>query len=158
MKRLIRRAGTTAGTALVVLAVAACGLPAQPSPHSTISAGPDRLRTFSVIHAVNGIPVACGLPNVEPRVVGTLEGDASAREPIWLRSADARRLSVVWPQGFTVKFEPAAVLYNDHGVAVAGAGQSVELSQVRLGTHAGTFDDPYIASGVVFGECYVFLP
>jgi len=36
------------------------------------------------------------------------------------------------------------------------AGQRTELSQTRPEEHAGTFDDPYIASGLILGGCYPF--
>jgi len=39
-------------------------------------------------------------------VVGTLRGQADAREPIWLEAADGVHLSVAWPDGFTVSSRP----------------------------------------------------
>jgi hypothetical protein len=90
-------------------------------------------------------------------LVGTLEGQAGAREPVWLRADDGRHLSVVWPADFTVRFEPNAVLRNEHGSVVAGAGERTRLDQVRPEEHAGTYDDPYIASGILLGGCYPFV-
>ena len=132
---------------------------APPSPPTgldvTMRAGPDGLRTFTAIHNINGVVVACPAFAVTNPVRGRLEGDPDDDlEPIWLRAADGPRLSVVWPHGFRVRFEPDAVLYNDRGNAVARAGQMVELGQTAMDEHTGTFDDPYIASGGVLGGCH----
>ena len=90
-------------------------------------------------------------------LAGTFQGQPGAREPAWIRSSDGRPLSIVWPGGFSVRFEPSAVLYNEKGKAVAHAGRSIELAQVRPEEHSGTFDDPYISSGILFDGCYPFL-
>jgi hypothetical protein len=124
--------------------------------HSVISTGADGLRTFSVIREVNGYSVACAAYGLADPLVGTFEGRAGAREPVWIRAADGRHLSVVWPEGFRVRFEPTAVLYNEQGTAVAKAGGRIVLGQIRPEDHAGTFEDPYIASGILFGRCYPF--
>ncbi len=39
-----------------------------------------------------------------------------------------------------------------------GPVRGLELGQVHLGDHTGTLDDPYIASGLVLGGCYVYSP
>jgi hypothetical protein len=152
MRSGIRRARLAATISLVVLAVAGCA----PS-HGAITAAPNGLRTFRVFHETNGNPVACPAFALTHPVAGTLEGDQSdKREPVWLETADGRRLSVVWPEGFTVRFEPDAVLYNELGKVVARAGQRTELSQTSPEEHAGTFDDPYLASGLTLGGCYPY--
>jgi hypothetical protein len=88
-------------------------------------------------------------------VHGVLEGNpADPREPVWLQGPDGARISVVWPAGFSVRFSPKAVLYNEQGHPVARAGDSVTLPQVALGSHAGTFADPYLATGMLLGGCY----
>jgi hypothetical protein len=66
-------------------------------------------------------------------------------------------LSVVWPAGSSARIESAAALYSDKGVRVAGKGDDVELSQTRWDDAAGTYDDPYLAAGIVFNGCYPFL-
>ncbi len=143
------------GAAAFALVIGGCGIV---QPHSVISTGPDGLRTFSVIRAIDGTPVVCAAFGLANPVVGTLQGNPRVpHEPVWLLTDDGRRLSVVWPEGFTVRFEPEAVLYNDQGRAVSRQGARTELSQVSPGEHAGTFDDPYIASGILFNDCYVFL-
>jgi hypothetical protein len=87
-------------------------------------------------------------------VSGTLRGNQGQLEPVWLEDVNGRRLSVVWPAGFTVRFEPEIVLYDERGVAVAAEGGVVRLGQVNLETAAGTYDDPYIAKGLAFNGCY----
>lgn len=61
---------------------------------------------------------------------------------------------MAWPERFTVRFEPNAVLYNEAGVAVAKHGSQVELGQVNLEEHAGTLADPYTADAILFDSCY----
>jgi hypothetical protein len=116
------------------------------------------LRTFTVIRESDGLPVVCPAFGLVSPVTGTFEGQAGAREPVWIRSEVGQPLSVVWPGGFTVRFEPAAVLYNEDGKPVARAGERTELSQVRRDEHAGTYEDPYVASGILFDGCYPFVP
>jgi hypothetical protein len=159
MDRARRRRHRLVATALLAVIVIACGPSQRPPPsRSTISTGPDGLRTFTATREEGGSLVSCGLVNVEPHVAGLLAGDAaSPDDPIWLVRG-GRRLSVVWPGGFSVRFEPRAVLYNDRGERVAAEGEMTELTQVSPDAAAGTFDDPYIASCWLFGEVYVYRP
>lgn len=146
---------------LSALLVAGCGfLPEPPRPdRSVIVRGPDRLRTFTVVREIDGAPLLCAAFGVLPAVEGILRGDpASINEPVWLEGDDERRLSIVWPEGFTLRFEPLAVLRDERNLVVAREGDSVVLGQVAQGEAAGTTDDPYIASGIVFDGCYPFRP
>jgi len=133
---------------LVALLVAACAV------HSVISTGLDGLRTFAVVRNADGSSVACAAFGLTNPVAGILEGQAGARDPVWLQADDGRHLSVVWPAGFTVRFEPDAAIYTDRVTLVGRAGDRIVLGQTRPGDAAGTFDDPYFASGLVFGDCY----
>jgi hypothetical protein len=147
--------------ALAAVVAAGCGILPDPSEpnHSVVIRGPDGLRTFTVIREVDGTPVLCTLGGAIPPVEGVLRGDqGDPVEPVWLERADGRRLSIIWPEGFTVRFEPLAVLRDEGGRIVARDGSSVELPQVPTTIAAGTFEDPYIASGLVFDGCYTFLP
>ena len=119
--------------------------------HSLISTSPDGLRTFAVVSGPN---VACPAFARANPVTGLLEGQAGAREPVWLQAADGHHISVVWPAGFGLRFEPAAVLYTDRGTLVGRAGDQIVLGQTGWSEAAGTFDDPYFASGLIFGGCY----
>ena len=63
----------------------------------------------------------------------------------------------MWPAGFTLRFEPDAAISTDRSTLVGRAGDRIVLSQTGYGDAAGTFDDPYFASGLVFGDCYPVL-
>lgn len=125
----------------------------EPSGH-TIMVGLDGLRTFTVTTSINGRQLLCTAGGAIPPLVGTLTGRPAGPEPILLSLADGTVVSVVWPHGFTVRFEPGAALYNDRSERVAKDGDQIVLGQVWRGSHLGTYDDPYIASGIVFDGCY----
>ena len=142
---------------VLAAALAGCSFP-QPAPRSVISTGPNGLRTFSWVTEVDGSPLVCPAFGLVHPVSGILRGDPDDRqEPIWLEGNAGTRLSVVWPAAFTVSFEPDVVLRDESGVVVASANDRVELGQVDAFAHAGTFGDPYIASGILFNGCYPFL-
>jgi hypothetical protein len=109
---------------------------------------------FAVVRNPDGSSVACAAFGLTNPVAGILDGQAGARDPVWLRAADGRHLSVVWPEGFTLQFAPDAAIYTDRGTLVGRAGDQIVLGQTRPGDATGTFDDPYFASGLVFGDCY----
>src|ERR1035437_80413 len=117
--RVVRRAYPVAPVTLLVavailvvaLLVAAC------IAHSVISTGPDGFRTFAVVRNPDGSSVACAAFARTTPVAGILEGQAGAREPVWLRADDGRHLSVVWPAGFTLRFAPDAAIYTDRANA-----------------------------------------
>ena len=144
-------------SALACSSVPSVATSAGADAHSRIVAGPDGLRTFTVVLETGGVPVSCPAFALVDPVHGTLDGSKGAREPVWIITSDGRHLSVVWPAGFSVRFEPEATLYNEHESVVAAAGKPVELSQTMWNSAAGTFDDPYIAQGLVFGGCYPFV-
>jgi hypothetical protein len=125
--------------------------------HSVVSTGPDGLRTFTIAGAEGGQPILCTLGKPIPPVTGRLGGQAGAPDPAWLVAADGRRLIVVWPAGFSVRFDPEVHLFDDRGRSVAMRNDPVELG-VRMTDAAGTHDDPYIADGIEFGGCYPYAP
>lgn len=131
----------------VLLAISATGCQ-QPG---TISTGPDGLRTFAT-----DPNVICSLGRYLPGFSAVLAGDPNDPERLWLVGVVPfqPRVSVVWPQGFHVRFEPDAVLYNEKGIPVARQGETVELPQVSGSEHAGTYADPYLAHGIIFDRCY----
>ena len=129
------------------------------APRSVITTGPDRLRTFTWVTEEDGGPVGCPAFAAAHPVSGVLRGDPNdPQEPVWLEGQAGTRLSIVWPAGFTVTFEPDGVLRDEKAAIVARAGDRVELGQVDALAKAGTFGDPYIASGLVFNGCYVYTP
>jgi hypothetical protein len=141
-------------TCLVIATSIACST----TPHSVITTGADGLRTFTVIRAIDGVPVVCPSFAVLDPVAGTFDGQVGAQDPVWIAVEDGRHLSVIWPEGFSVRFEPEAVLYNENDHAVARAHEPTELSQVKPEDHSGSFDDPYIASGLLYDGCYPYVP
>ena len=140
---------------IAALLVLACG---SSPPPSLIVTGPDGMRTFATLKQFDGHPVACPAYAVADPVRGTFEGAAGEHEPAWLVDRAGTRLSIVWPEGFTVRFEPLAALANEMGTVVVRAGQAVELGQVARDSASGTFEDPYIAQGIAFGGCYPYRP
>ena len=145
-----------AAALVAVLVAIGCGN-TQP-PVSVIASGPDGLRTFSWVREAGGVPVLCNASAAANPVVGVFRGDpARSAQPVWLEAGSGRPLSVVWPAGFTIRFEPMATLRNEVGGVVARDGDEVRLGQVQAEEHAGTFEDPYVASGVVFGGCYPYI-
>jgi hypothetical protein len=116
---------------------------ASPSPAFVV-------RTFPIRRGVE-----CDAFAVDNPVTGRLEGDpANPLEPVWLRDGDGTRLSIVWPEGFRVRFEPAATLYDAAGRVAARAGDIVTFVQVSPDEVGGSVDDPYYAAGIVFDGCY----
>jgi hypothetical protein len=124
---------------------------------SVITTGPDGLRTFTIGRASDGGEILCNTGKPIPPLTGTPDGQAGAPDPVWLLAADGRRLVVVWPAGFSVRFDPAARLFNDLGESVAREGDNLELG-VRTTDATGTHGDPYIAGGIEFGRCYSYVP
>lgn len=116
-----------------------------------ISSDGHGLRTFSW-SSTNAL---CHADQPLPLVSGTLRTDPAQSDPVWLVDRAGNRLSVVWPAGFTVRFDPSpAVLFNERGEVVATDGSWVTLGHTRPSDAAGTFDDPYFASGGTLGGCY----
>ncbi len=143
----------------VFLAVILAGCGPQESEPSNSRTGGVPLRTFAWIVGEDGQPAICPAFAVVPPVSGVLRGDPNdPQEAVWLEGQAGTRLSIVWPAGFTASFEPNVVLRDERGTVVAVAGDRVELAQVAPLEHAGTFGDPYLASGLVFQGCYGPLP
>jgi len=118
------------------------------------SVTPVALRTFPVSPPDAQGERSCDAIGVDDPVVGILDGDATLLEdPVWLRAQDGSKSSIVWPAGFTARFTPTVVLYDDRGAIVARAGDTISLQQSRS-TAAGSFDDPYYASGMLLQKCY----
>lgn len=93
----------------------------------------------------------------EPHVAGRLEGELGARpDPVWLETDDGGRLSVVWPEGFSVRFNPEPTLFDERGEVKARAGDRIELNQ-SMEDQTGTYDDPVIAVWFIEDPgCYVY--
>jgi hypothetical protein len=126
--------------------VAACGLLGGP----TIFKDANGLRTFP-------LPDAHGpcsqIAAIDP-VRGTLHGARGGSDQAWLVTTNGDHASVVWPQGFTVAFDPVFALVDEHGTVVAREGDEVTLAQVPTTAATGLYGDPYFASGSLFSGCY----
>ena len=142
---------------LLGVAIAGCAAaPRQTPPPGELIPGP--ILTFPVMREADGGPIQLcpAFAAVEP-VEGIFEGDPGRSSGVaWLRGTDGRQLTVAWPEGFTVRFEPDAVLYDERGKAQVRHGVGVRLEQVNVFDHAGTPADPYLATGLLFDGCYPF--
>src|SRR5262245_61973358 len=107
------------------------------------------LRTFPVADLA-----LCNLSRLLDPVSGTLHIEQGASDQAWIEADDGTHLSVVWPQGFTVRFDPDAALLDETGRLLKRDGDHVELSQVPPTAATGTYGDPYFATGGVFEGCY----
>jgi hypothetical protein len=93
----------------------------------------------------------------EAKVRGVLRGSPEAKGRVWLESRNEGTLLIAWPAGFSVRFEPEAVLRDDTGRVVGREGHGLSLDQVRVGQRADEPAHPdvaYVASGILLGSCY----
>jgi hypothetical protein len=141
------------GSALIILLVCTLGACRAAFTVSTVSTSADGLRTFTWPQDALCPAFASARP-----VSGVLRGEAGAREPVWIEGPDGQRWSVVWPAGFSVTFEPAAELRDEHGKVVARDGDPITLAQTNVDEATGAYDNPYIAHGLSVGAgCYPFV-
>lgn len=124
---------------------------------TVVVTGGHGLRTFTL--APRGEHVMClTYASLHP-VVGILRAEPpGSREPVRLEVSEGHRVSVVWPEGFTVTFEPDLVMRDQANRAVAHEGDRVKLDQTPFDEATGTWDDPYVAHGLTLGDCYPYLP
>jgi hypothetical protein len=157
--RCRRRAALQAAIAFAVLVTAAACDDRSSWPTSSISVGVDGLRTYTVISELpDGSLIGCGQVLASDPIIGVFHGDPEATEPVWVEDHDGQQLSFVWPKGFTVRFEPEAVLRSGVGQVVAREGDPVEFPMTERDQAAGTYADPYIPMCSVFGGAYIYLP
>jgi len=126
--------------------VVACGVLGGP----TIFKDADGLRTFPLPDAHGPCSQIAALDPVRD----ILHGAHGAPDQAWLVTTDGDQLSIVWPQGFTVTFDPVFSLVDDQGTVVARKGDDVTLAQVPTSAATGLYGDPYFASGSLFSGCY----
>lgn len=101
----------------------------------------------------------CAIGAAIPPVSGELEGDQTAApDYVWLRDGSNRRLFLVWPGGFHVKFSSPLQVVNADGELVAQGGDLITLPQVIAVLDSGTQDNPYRVVGQLVSElgthCY----
>ncbi len=130
----------------------------SPTVAASASVAPVAIRTFPVQREENGVPIACDSIGVENGVAGALTGDPADKEGVWLTALDGTRLSIVWPEGFTARFEPDVILLDEHFIDEPGTDERVAvvahegdmvLLQVERAAATGSFEDPYYASGIM---------
>lgn len=128
---------------VAALAVAACGAPDRSEGDAGVRTYPARLQNL------------CPASRAVDPVVGSLDGEFLASgDKAWLVAPDGSQLYVVWPQGFTLSFQPGPILRDERGRVVAEKDTPVTLLQVNRSDHSGTTNDPYIALGALFNGCY----
>lgn len=135
----------------VAFLVAGCGGPGlTPTPSPTLPPGlsPEPIRTFPLGSPGSPSGQVCPAFAVADPVTGTLTGDRSDPERVWLVGRSGR-ISIIWPAGFTLVFAPGATLYDERGGLFAQAGDTIGLDQIHAGSHAGTPADPYLAAGLI---------
>ncbi|HEU4674051.1 MAG TPA: hypothetical protein VFS32_14260 [Candidatus Limnocylindrales bacterium] len=110
------------------------------------------LRTFPWNRAPDA---GCDTIGVDDPVYGHLDGslDATRPDPLWLAAPDGRRLAIVWPDGFSVWFDPKPTVYDQNGAVFARTGDAVML-QVSRSAAKGTHADPYVAAGILLAGTF----
>jgi hypothetical protein len=102
---------------------------------------------------------ACNSYGIPDPVAGTLELEFGEVEALALIvDADGDRFHVLWPRGYSATSAGDGALLDETGQSVAADGAPVELSHVEVGIRAGTEDDPYVATGIFEGRCYIPAP
>jgi hypothetical protein len=154
-----RRTARHLVAAAVLIVVAGCGSPLPPVviPAGALAVPTNENLVRSYTDAA-GLDHLCTLEAAINPVSGALEGDQSdATWPVWLRAVDGSRLYVLWPRGFSVRFDPNPTLLDETGVPFASVS-GVMLAQVPRVPTMGTKDRPYTAGGLIHGNlgggCY----
>ena len=124
------------------------GLDAAPTPVTSARSElpPDAMplpRTFPL-----AITDGCDTIGVDNPVTGKLRGDPSDPDLVWLEAPGGKRLTIVWPAGFGIVFEPRLRLEQADGSLVAREGDTIVL-QVSRDDAAGSRADPYVATGIM---------
>jgi hypothetical protein len=94
-----------------------------------------------------GMAGLCPASRAGDPVVGRLEGDAGATPfSTWLVAADGRPVYVMWPRGFTARFEPSLELIDSRNEVIARRGEIIDLNMnwnVNPDLATGTRESPY---------------
>ena len=94
----------------------------------------------------------CGGGKFVPSLVGRLHGDSQDPQLVWLVADSGTRIDILWPPGFSVRFEPRLELLDDAGQLVGISGQEIDIN-TNPSSHAGTAEDPFPANHFD-GRCY----
>ncbi|HEX5467176.1 MAG TPA: hypothetical protein VFW92_10935 [Candidatus Limnocylindrales bacterium] len=132
------RQSSSAAMAVVLVVVAVGLLGCSATPGASIVA----VRTRPP--APSGQQILC---SVALHVPFTLVGDPTADPPDWgVTRADARRFDIVWPAGFTARFDPDLEILDPSGAVVARAG--------TISDAGGTGDDQTVWICGIGGKTY----
>lgn len=107
--------------------------------------------------------VGCAMWAAGDPLRGTLtfeEVDGANAVQTWVVADEGTRHYVAWPAGFTARRNDndELVLVDDQGTPLFNEGDVIELPQVDVRTHAGTTEDPFVASGFFANQCWVPPP
>lgn len=97
---------------LVVVIVVACST-GSPSPATVV------VPTFK--------PLPSGECPTAQLAAVRLRGDRAADPPVWVEDAQGKKLSILWPNGFSARFDPDLSLIGGSGQVVARAGDLLDL-------------------------------
>jgi hypothetical protein len=133
--------------AIVVTALAFGGSSAASAP---LPSGAIAVPTDENLLSSQQAGILCNLAGAIPPVAGVLQGDPTDLAwPVWLQAPDGHRTYVLWPRGFSVRFDPAATLLDENGSTFLSEGSPVALGQVAADPAYGTKDRPFVAGGLV---------
>jgi hypothetical protein len=134
---------------LAVVAGCDAAIPRTPLPDLLVGAA--RIKTWDRDPGT-AVPVACGGARAADPVIGSLDGSASSQPfSTWL-VADGRKVFVVWPRGFSARFEPLLELIDRNNLVIAAYGDAIDLN-IPSSSTGGTELDPYEAWWVN-SRCY----
>jgi hypothetical protein len=137
------RAGTLASTVAFLVMVAGC------ASRGPLPSGAVAVPTDDALVSSAQSNILCTASAAIPPVVGILAGDASESAwPVWLRAEDGQRMYVVWPKGFSARFDPGVTLLDETGAPVLDEGSPITLVQVARDPSRGTRERPYVAEGL----------
>lgn len=111
---------------LVVIGVAVVGLANPPGPGSPVGSGP---RIVTLPTAPSPLPLPPGAVRACRAALaeGVLAGDPDDAEVAWLVGRDGARQAILWPFGYSARFDPGLELIAPNGTVIARAGDRLEL-------------------------------
>jgi hypothetical protein len=133
--------------AAVVVAVMGCNAFAPRTSLPPLLPGAVRIATDNADPGA-GLSVMCRLGRALNPVVGALAGE-NGKEPFssWLVRGDGSPLYVVWPRGFSARFQPDLELIDRNNIVVARRGAAIDLN-VDWDPALGTAEHPYVTQWV----------
>jgi hypothetical protein len=100
---------------LVMVMIAACSTGGNGSPSAATVVVP----TFK--------PIPSGECPTAQMAAVRLRGDRAADPPVWVEDAQGKKMSVLWPNGFSARFDPDLSLIGADGRVIARSGDLLDL-------------------------------